>query len=134
MRDLLGEDEPLQSPPLASVSQRDSITPARPPNPHTLALHAQIHASLNSLLAQTTQTLAVDTQRLQAVQADLLAGEPSIRDEMNRLAAVRDVCRGVAEATRGWNENVEKRVKEVRERGEPEVDEIICSTAVVYNQ
>lgn len=138
MRDFLGDDDP----PLPTTSQSlpssglgsDSQTPARPPNPQTLALHAQIHTSLSSLLAQTSQTLAADTQRLQAVQSDLLAGEPSIQDEMARLRAVRDVCKAVGEQTRAWNESVEGKIREVKARGEPEVDEIVCSTAVVYNQ
>lgn len=85
-------------------------------------------------MAQTTQTLAEDTQRLRATQADLLAGEPAIRDEMARLEAVRDVCRAVANRTREWVTEVERRVDDAKRRGEPEVDELVCSNTIVYNQ
>lgn len=85
-------------------------------------------------MAQISNTLAEDTERLRGIQADLLAGEPAIRDEMSRLGAVRDVCRTVANRTREWVNDVEGMVAETKGRGEPEVDELVCSTTIVYNQ
>lgn len=73
-------------------------------------------------------------QRLQTTQADLLAGEPAIRDEMARLEAVRDVCRVVAGRLRATVNSAELNVNELRKKGDPEVDELICSTTIVYNQ
>lgn len=85
-------------------------------------------------MEHTAKTLAEDTERLRAIQADLLAGEPAIRDEMGRLGAVRDVCRNVAGRTREWVDKVDAMVSDAKRRGEPEVDELICSTTIVYNQ
>lgn len=110
------------------------MAPPRPPNPQLLALHNEVHARLNTSMAHISSTLAEDTERLRAIQADLLAGEPAIRDEMGRLGAVRDVCRTVASRTREWVHEVEGIVAETKRRGEPEVDELVCSTTIVYNQ
>lgn len=111
-----------------------AAAPPRPPNPQLLALHSEIHARLNAAMVQMSNTLAEDTERLRGIQADLLAGEPAIRDEMGRLGAVRDVCRNVANRTREWVDEVEGLVAETKRRGEPEVDELVCSTTIVYNQ
>ena len=91
-------------------------------------------ARLNNAMTHTTQTLAEDAQRLRGIQSDLLAGEPAIRDEIGRLEAVRDVCRTVANRTRDWVAEVESLIAEAKRRGEPEVDELVCSTTIVYNQ
>lgn len=73
-------------------------------------------------------------QRLQTTQVDLLAGEPAIRDEMARLEAVRDVCTVVRDRYKMTVQSAEGNVSELRKKGDPEVDELICSTTIVYNQ
>jgi ESCRT-I complex subunit TSG101 len=78
--------------------------------------------------------MALDAERLRAHQTDLLAGEPSIRDEMARLEAVRDVCRNVADRTRRTIEQADSNVAELRRKGEPEVDELVCATSIVHDQ
>lgn len=78
--------------------------------------------------------MALDAERLRAHQTDLLAGEPAIRDEMARLEAVRDVCRNVADRTRRTVEQAESNVAELRRKGEPEVDELVCATSIVHDQ
>ncbi|KAJ6547527.1 UEV domain-containing protein [Mycena capillaripes] len=108
--------------------------PPRPPNPELLRLHAAVHAKLSSELASLGQALAIDAERLRAHQADLLAGEPAIRDEMGRLEAVRDVCRTAAGRMRGAVETAERNVAELRAKSNPEVDELVCSTTIVHNQ
>ncbi|KAI0807101.1 UEV domain-containing protein [Fomes fomentarius] len=108
--------------------------PPRPPNPELLRLHEQVHAKISSELASLSQAMALDAERLRANQTDLLAGEPAIRDEMARLEAVRDVCRGVAARLEGVVAAGERNVAELRRKGDPEVDEMICSTTIVYNQ
>lgn len=108
--------------------------PPRPPNPELLRLHDQVHAKISSELASLSQAMALDAERLRANQTDLLAGEPAIRDEMARLEAVRDVCRGVAARLEGVVAAGERNVAELRRKGDPEVDEMICSTTIVYNQ
>ena len=130
--DLMDDDTYIpQLPPAPSAL---SEPPPRPPNPQLVALHNEVLARLNTATAHTTQTLTEDTQRLRAIQSDLLAGEPAIRDEMSRLEAVRDVCRAVANRTREWIAEVEALTAETKRRGEPEVDELVCSTTIVYNQ
>ena len=112
----------------------EAPAPPRPPNPELLRLHEQVQAKLRSELASLQQAMALDAERLRAHQADLLAGEPAIRDEMARLEAVRDVCRTVAGRMRGVVDAGARNVAELRRKGDPEVDELVCSTTIVHNQ
>jgi len=108
--------------------------PPRPPNPELLQLHAQIQDKLTSEFASLSQAMAMDAERLRAHQADLLTGEPAIRDEMARLEAVRDVCRGVSDRLRHVVTQGEANVTDLRNKGDPPVDELLCSTTIVHNQ
>ncbi|EMD38524.1 hypothetical protein CERSUDRAFT_94052 [Gelatoporia subvermispora B] len=129
--DLLDEDE---LPVSGSPAPQPRAAPPRPPNPELLRLHAQVHAKLSGELAALAGAMARDAERLRAMQADLLAGEPALRDEMARLEAVRDVCRGVAARVGAVVEAGARNVAELRRKGDPEVDELVCSTTIVYNQ
>jgi ESCRT-I complex subunit TSG101 len=97
-------------------------------------LHAAVHAKLSSEVASLGHALSLDAERLRAHQADLLAGEPALRDEMARLEAVRDVCRTAAGRMRGAVEAAERNVADLKAKNEPEVDELVCSTTIVHNQ
>ena len=108
--------------------------PPRPPNPELLQLHGQIRDKLTSEFASLSQAMALDAERLRAHQADLLTGEPAIRDEMARLEAVRDVCRGASNRLRNVVTQGEANVTELRNKGDPPVDELLCSTTIVHNQ
>ena len=119
---------------VATPPPSEAPAPPRPPNPELLRLHEQVHAKLRSELASLQQAMALDAERLRAHQADLLAGAPAIRDEMARLEAVRDVCRTVAERMRGVVDAGARNVAELRRKGDPEVDELVCSTTIVHNQ
>ena len=99
-----------------------------------MRLHSQVHAKLSSELASLTQAMALDGERLRAHQNDLLAGEPAIRDEMARLEAVRDVCRSVSTRVHAVVENAERNVAELKRKGDPDVDELVCATTIVHNQ
>ncbi|KAH6918619.1 UEV domain-containing protein [Coprinopsis sp. MPI-PUGE-AT-0042] len=111
-----------------------SSAPPRPPNPELLELHRQVHHRLTSELQSLSQALAIDAERLRAHQTDLLAGQPAIRDEMARLEAVRDICRGVAERTKDAVQKAESNVTQLKRKGDPEVDELVCATSIVHNQ
>ncbi len=108
--------------------------PPRPPNPELLELHVRAHEKLRTELASVSQAMALDGERLRAHQADLLKGVPAIRDEMGRLEAVRDVCRGVANRLRQVIQTAERGVTELKRKGDPPVDELVCSTSIVHNQ
>lgn len=108
--------------------------PPRPPNPELLQLHAEIQDKLGSEFASLSQALALDAERLRAHQSDLLSGEPAIRDEMARLEAVRDVCRGVSERLGHVVTQGEANIADLRNKGDPPVDELLCSTTIVHNQ
>jgi len=97
-------------------------------------LHLQVHQNLTSEFDSLRHALSLDAERLRAQQSDLQAGEPAIRDEMARLEAVRDVCRHVAERMRGSVNQAEWNIAELRRKGDPEVDELICATSIVHNQ
>ena len=120
--------------PLSPAPKVPTTAPPRPPNPELLRLHAQVHDRIGSELASLSQIVLLDTERLRAQQSDLLAGEPAIRDEMARLEAVRDVCRHVSNRLRNTAEQAERNIAELRKKGDPEVDELICSTSIVHNQ
>jgi len=127
---LLDEDDPA----LEQTVPVPVHAPPRPPNPELLQLHAQIQDKLNSEFASLSQAMALDAERLRAHQADLLTGEPAIRDEMARLEAVRDVCRGVSDRLRNAVTQGEANVNDLRNKGDPPVDELLCSTTIVHNQ
>ncbi|TFK42617.1 UEV domain-containing protein [Crucibulum laeve] len=129
---LLDEDSPEVA--AYSVPQSLPSAPPRPPNPELLRLHEQVHHKLTSELGSLTQALVLDAERLRAHQTDLLAGEPAIRDEMARLEAVRDVCNNVANKMRQAVQQAEVNVADLRRKGDPEVDELVCSTSIVHNQ
>jgi len=68
------------------------------------------------------------------MHSDLLKGEPAIRDEMQRLEAVKSVCENVRDRYRDVITQAEANLEKVRGRQDEEVDELVCSTTVVYNQ
>ncbi|KAG8678535.1 hypothetical protein FRC08_017690 [Ceratobasidium sp. 394] len=103
-------------------------------NPELLHLHYNIHQKITTELTALSNALAGDTERLRATQADLLAGEPAIRDEMARLEAVRSVCVAVGDRLNDAVIRAEANVHNLKSKGDPEVDELVCSTAIVYNQ
>ncbi|KAG5643472.1 hypothetical protein DXG03_000860 [Asterophora parasitica] len=126
---LLDEDAPeAQIPPVTFAP------PPRPPNPELLHLHEKVYHKVTSELSSLSQALVLDAERLRAHQTDLLAGEPAIRDEMARLEAVRDVCCNVAGRMKRSVQQGEINIAELRRKGDPEVDELICSTTIVHNQ
>ncbi|OJT15866.1 hypothetical protein TRAPUB_1407 [Trametes pubescens] len=126
------DDDPQQTEAPSSSSLAPA--PPRPPNPELLRLHDTVHAKLAGELASLSQAMAIDAERLRAHQADLLAGAPALRDEMARLEAVRDVCRGVAARLGAVVAAGERSVAELKRKGDPEVDELVCSTTIVHNQ
>ncbi|PPQ78069.1 hypothetical protein CVT25_015603 [Psilocybe cyanescens] len=130
--DLLDQDN--DSSGLAGPSTSFPAPPPRPPNPELVRLQSEVHHKLNSELNSLSQALATDAERLRAQQTDLLAGEPAIKDEMARLEAVQDVCRNVANRTRQAVQQAESNIAELRRKGDPEVDELVCATSIVHNQ
>ncbi|KZT42126.1 hypothetical protein SISSUDRAFT_1126045 [Sistotremastrum suecicum HHB10207 ss-3] len=53
---------------------------------------------------------------------------------MKRLQAVRDVCRTSAGRLRSTVDATQARIDELKRKGDPEVDELVCSVTIVYNQ
>lgn len=120
--------------PGPTPAQQVTHAPPRPPNPELLHLHNTLHSKLTSSLSALSTSLQSDTARLQQTQRELLAGAPAVQDEMARLEAVRDVCRAVAGRMRPAVQAAEANVAELRRKGDVEVDELVCSTTIVYNQ
>ncbi|KDE06540.1 hypothetical protein MVLG_03189 [Microbotryum lychnidis-dioicae p1A1 Lamole] len=109
--------------------------PPRPTNPALLALRQQLldklSDSLHALQIQTHEEL----QHQLVLRGDLLKGEPAMVDEMQRLQVVKTVCETVEGRYAKLVEEAEKRLGEYQSKGEgPEVDEIVCSSTIVYNQ
>ena len=47
---------------------------------------------------------------------------------------MRDICRNVAGRSRVVVDAAQRNVEELRRKGEPEVDELVCATTIVHNQ
>lgn len=128
-----GPDDLFTSPnPVQSTS---APPPPRPANPELLAIRSRLHAkmthAMGSLQARTDQEI----EQMARWEGDLLKGEPAVLDEMQRLEAVRGVCQVVKDRYRDVVGAGEARLADYEVRGEgPEVDEIVCSSTVVYNQ
>ncbi|KIL69714.1 hypothetical protein M378DRAFT_184118 [Amanita muscaria Koide BX008] len=118
----------------AQIVQPVQQAPPRPPNPELLQLHSHVHDKIKLEISTLSQGIASDTERLRALQADLLAGEPAIRDEMARLEAVRDVCCTVSNRLHDSVGRAESNIAELRRRGDPDIDEMVCATTIVHNQ
>ncbi|KAI9446219.1 UEV-domain-containing protein [Lactarius indigo] len=134
------EHPPVPPHPPPPPPQQSTVALA-PPRPNLLDEDATVEdpqppppAQLRTELASVSQAMTLDGERLRAQQADLLTGVPAIRDEMGRLEAVRDVCRGVATRLREAVDAAERGVAELKRKGDPPVDELVCSTSIVHNQ
>lgn len=108
--------------------------PVRPDNPELIQAKQALKAKLQAAFDHHLSAHRRDCASLQALQSDLEKGEPAIQDEMARLTAVRDVCVNVRDRYRDVVSRAEENVQELRTRPDPGIDEIVCSTTVVYNQ
>ena len=136
IRNLMDEDDApppnqYQPPPPPGI---EAAAPPRPMNPQILSLHAQVHEKLTQELNKFTASIAKDSEGPRAAQNDLLAGEPAIKDEMARLESVRNVCRTVVGRLASTVHAAESAVAELKRKGDPEVDELVCATNIVHNQ
>lgn len=129
--DLMGADD---SQLLASPTPRQAAGPPRPPNPELISIHARLHEKFTTELASLTTSVAQENERLRGAQADLLKGEPAVRDEMARLEAVRDVCQTVCHQLADVVNSAENAIANLERKGEPAVDELVCATSIVHNQ
>jgi hypothetical protein len=120
--------------PAPSIPLPQAVAPPRPPNPELIALHARLYEKFTTELASLTGSVAQENERLRGAQADLLKGEPAVRDEMARLEAVRDVCQTVRDQLGEVVNAAENAIAGLERKGEPEVDELICATNIVHNQ
>lgn len=132
--DLSSRASPGQAQQFPSTNRIDPPAPPRPPNPELLALHNSLHQKFTQSLSNLAQAHESTVARLRSIQTNLLAGEPAIRDEMARLVAVKDVCSSVVRRLSVVVTQTEGRVDEMKRKGEPAVDEMVCSSDVVYNQ
>lgn len=130
--DLMDAEDDLLS--AAAAEDSTAGAPVRPMNPELMRLHESVRQKILAELQSFSSTVNEDAERLRATQTSLLHGEPAIRDEMARLVAVRDVCKSVADRMRATVQAGEANVQELKRKGDPEVDEMVCSTAIVYNQ
>jgi ESCRT-I complex subunit TSG101 len=118
----------------ASPAPLQVAAPPRPPNPELIALHARLHEKFANELASLSASIGQESERLGGAQADLLKGEPAVRDEMARLEAVRNVCQTVRDQLAEVVSNAENAIASLERKGEPEVDELVCATNIVHNQ
>lgn len=103
-------------------------------NPQLAALQAQLHAKFTAELAKFSASLAQDTEGPRAAQGDLLAGEPAIKDEMARLESVKAVCKTVSARLGAVVNAADAAIGDLKRKGDPEVDELVCATNIVHNQ
>lgn len=132
--DLLADDDPPLPLTRSSIQPSGPAPPPPPPNPETLLLHSTLHATLSAQLSSTLAELETRKAQLGQITGDLTSAGPAIEDEMARLRAVRDVCRGVCDRLGGVVKQGQERLEWLEARGEVSVDEVVCSTTIVYNQ
>lgn len=119
----------------SNLQSSTSAPPPRPPNPELLAIRSRLHSKLTLALSNLSATTHSSIQQQDLITEDLRKGVPAIQDEMSRLEAVRTVCENVRARYATVVAEGEGRLRVYEERGEgPEVDEIVCSSTVVYNQ
>lgn len=97
-------------------------------------MHAALHQKIQARLQHLRSTVGDSQHQLKLLIGDLDRGEPAIRDEMARLEAVRDVCKATGDGLEEAVSNGNRRIAELRDRSEPDVDEMICATSIVGNQ
>ncbi|EFP88633.2 uncharacterized protein PGTG_14838 [Puccinia graminis f. sp. tritici CRL 75-36-700-3] len=131
------DDDPLddESPQMNGRSPSNVPPPPRPPNPGLLSLRGAVHAKLRAESERFKASLQAEQRQLEILETDLLKGEPAILDEIARLEAVNDVCVNVGNRYRDLVEQLNTRFIELtHHRKIVEVDELVCSTTVLYNQ
>ncbi|KAA1091645.1 hypothetical protein PGT21_036486 [Puccinia graminis f. sp. tritici] len=131
------DDDPLddESPQMNGRSPSNVPPPPRPPNPGLLSLRGAVHAKLRAESERFKASLQAEQRQLEILETDLLKGEPAILDEIARLEAVNDVCVNVGNRYRDLVEQLNARFIELtHHRKIVEVDELVCSTTVLYNQ
>ncbi|CAH7685996.1 UEV domain-containing protein [Phakopsora pachyrhizi] len=125
------DDGPDQSVP----NTMTIVPPPRPPNPTLIALREAVYRKIKEEIEALNQRLRFEKDQLIVLQHDLLKGEPAIMDEMARLQAVRDVCKGVGDRYDDLVEKLNERISDLKEnRKVVPVEELVCSTTVLYNQ
>lgn len=124
----------LEIDPAAAPLPPGAPAPPRPPNPELLSLHARLHAKLTMRLQYLQGTLGESQKQLQLLNSDLERGEPAIRDEMARLEAVRDVCRATGDGLDRSVNEAREWTQKLKEREDPNPDEMVFSTSIVGNQ
>ncbi|WFD36983.1 suppressor protein stp22 of temperature-sensitive alpha-factor receptor and arginine permease [Malassezia cuniculi] len=115
---------PATSPPAA---------PARPINPEVRDLHERLHAKVAQRLSALSSSLASANSQLEALHTDLEKGTPAIHDEMQRLRAVRDVCRTSAQRYAELNDAAHTHATVLRSR-ELDIDSALVATSIAENQ
>lgn len=127
-----GPDDPFAA---LTISPPSAAPPPLPPNPELLALRVRLYNKLAQSVAELQHATVAQHHRLGMIQADLQLGQPAISDEQARLETVKGVCEGVAESYSRLIRDGESRLEDYKKRREQgQVDEIVCSTTVVYNQ
>ncbi|KNZ61045.1 hypothetical protein VP01_145g3 [Puccinia sorghi] len=129
-QNLLDDDPP-------DLTERNNLIPPppRPPNPELLSLRQTLHHKLQNEIYRLKTSLHKEQQQLDILETDLLKGEPAIRDEIARLDAVNLVCLNVADRYRLLIDQLDKRFNDLTlHRRIVDVDELVCSTTVLYNQ
>jgi ESCRT-I complex subunit TSG101 len=127
--DIISNPTPPSQPP-----PPPAVAPPRPINPQIVALHAKVHEKLTLEMNKFTASIAQDAEGPRTAQSDLLAGEPAIKDEMARLESVKSVCKTVAGRLSVVVNAAENAIGELKRKGDPEVDELVCATNIVHNQ
>ncbi|WAR53509.1 hypothetical protein PtB15_3B17 [Puccinia triticina] len=130
------DDDPLDDEPQSNGKSPSNVPPPpRPPNPGLLSLRHSVHAKFRAEIERFKASLNAEHHQLEILETDLLKGEPAILDEIARLEAVNDVCVSVGSRYRDLVDQLNSRFIELtHHRRIVEVDELVCSTTVLYNQ
>jgi ESCRT-I complex subunit TSG101 len=99
-----------------------------------MALRSAVHAKLHSGLQSYETRHQAECAQLTALNNDLQQGEPAILDEMARLETVKQLCLHVGDRYQAAVDSIRGNIEVLRAKDLGDVDDILCSTTVVYNQ
>ncbi|KAK9369210.1 UEV domain-containing protein [Lipomyces kononenkoae] len=127
-RDIIDESPPT----VPSLSNQPA--PALPPHPELTRLLNDIAAILQKKATETQPKLQQQTDRLRDTLDMLRRTEASLASEQSELARVSDACHRNTKTLKDKIKRAEETIVEASQRGEVNVDDVVCAESVVFNQ
>ncbi|KAK9239830.1 UEV domain-containing protein [Lipomyces kononenkoae] len=127
-RDIIDESPPT----VPSLSNQPA--PALPPHPEQTRLLNDIASILQKKATEAQPKLQQQTDRLRDTLDMLRRTEANLASEQSELTRVSDACARNTATLKDKIRRAEETILEASQRGEVNVDDIVCAESVVFNQ